>query len=100
MQFAKDMKKEDIDQWLWSDETNFEIGTRKRKAFQFPGEELEQVAFKYPISQLVWACVSAGGPGKMVFIEGTLNAQKYKDLLSQNLLKAAKKLFDDEEWKV
>jgi hypothetical protein len=44
--------------------------------------------------------VSAGGPGKMVFIEGTLNAQKYKDLLSQNLLKAAKKLFDDEEWKV
>jgi transposase len=100
VQFAKDMKKEDFDKWLWSDETKFEIGTRKRKVFQFPGEELEQVTFKHPVSQLVWACVSSSGPGEMAFIEGTLNGHKYKDLLEKHMLKAAKKLFDDEEWKV
>jgi len=100
VQFAKDMKNEDFDQWLWSDETVFEIGTRKRKVFQFPEEELEQVAFKHPISQLVWACASSGGPGEMAFIDGTLDGQKYKFLLSKNLLKAAKKLFNDDEWKV
>jgi len=100
VKFAKDLKGEDFDKWLWSDETKFEIGTRKRKVFQFPGEQLEQVAFKHPVSQLVWACVSSGGPGEMAFIDGTLTGQKYQEILSKQLLKAANKLFRDEEWKV
>src|SRR6185437_15298042 len=38
VKFAKVMKFEDFGKWLFSDETKFEIGTRKRKAFEFSGE--------------------------------------------------------------
>jgi hypothetical protein len=83
-----------------SDETDFEVGSRKRKVFHFPGEELEETQFRHPITQKVWACVSAGGPGAVVFFDGTLNAEKYKDILANRLKKTAKKLFGKSEWKV
>lgn len=100
VKFAADMKEEDFDLWLWSDETDFEVGSRKRKVFHFPGEELEETKFRHPITQKVWACVSAGGPGAVVFFDGTLNAEKYKDILANRLQKTAKKLFGKSEWKV
>ena len=68
--------------------------------FHFPGEELEETQFRHPITQKVWACVSAGGPGAVVFFDGTLNAEKYKDILANRLKKTAKKLFGKSEWKV
>jgi hypothetical protein len=100
VRFAKEMKDEDFDQWLWSDETQFEIGTRKRKAFHFPGENLEQTRFKHPISQLVWVCLSANGPGELTFIDGTLTGTKYQNLLVKHLFKASRKLFGKDKWKV
>ena len=100
VKFAKDMKGEDFSLWLWSDETTFEIGTRKRKVFHFPGEELEETKYRHPVSQMVWSCVSSAGPGEMVFIDGTLNAEKYKVILSKWLFKASKKLFGTKKWKV
>lgn len=103
MKFAEDAKGENFDVWLWSDETTFEIGTRKRKVFQFPDEdeeELAEVQYRHPISQNVWACVSSSGPGEIAFIEGTLNAQGYKEILTDCLLSTAKKLFGKKKWKV
>ena len=100
VKFAKEMEGEDFTLWLWSDETNFEIGTRKRKVFHFPGEELEETKYRHPVSQMVWSCVSSAGPGELVFIDGTLNAEKYKVILSKRLFKAGKKLFGKKKWKV
>ena len=100
VRFAKEFKNEDFTKWLWSDETTFEIGSRKSKAFQFPGEALEEVSYKYPTSQMVWSCISSDGPGEIAFIDGTVNAQKYLVILENHLSKAAKKLFREEEWKV
>lgn len=68
VRFAKEFKNEDFTKWLWSDETTFEIGSRKSKAFQFPGEDLEEVSYKYPTSQMVWSCISSDGPGEIAFI--------------------------------
>lgn len=100
VKFATDMKKENFDLWLWSDETDFEVGSRKRKVFHFPGEELEETKFRHPITQKVWACVSAAGPGVVVFFDGTLKAEKYKDILTRHLQRTAKKLFGESKWKV
>ena len=101
--FATDAKEEDFDLWLWSDETTFEIGTRKRKVFQFAEDSVEELAetqYRHPISQNVWACVSSSGPGEIAFIEGTLKGKEYKEILSSCLFTAAKKLFGKKRWKV
>ena len=58
-------KEENFDLWLWSDETDFEVGSRKRKVFHFPEGELEERNSDIP-SLKVWACVSAGGPGAVL----------------------------------
>ena len=103
VKFAADVKEENFNLWLWSDETTFVIGTRKRKVFQFPEdseEELEEVQYRHPISQNVWACVSSSGPGEIAFIEGTLKANEYQEILSSCLSSAANKLFGKKKWKV
>ena len=97
--WAKEIKNEDFKTWLFSDETKFTVGGRKRKAFEFEGEALSDVKFAHPVSQMVWACMSAKGPGEMAFIDGNMNAPMYKDILKKHLHKAANKLFGEEEWK-
>lgn len=41
---------------------------------------------KFPASIMVWGCMSAKGVGKLHFINGTVNADKYIDIL-ENYLK-------------
>ena len=103
VKFATEAKEENFDLWLWSDETTFEIGTRKRKVFQFAEDSVEELAetqYRHPISQNVWACVSSSGPGEIAFIEGTLKGKEYKEILSSCLFSSAKKLFGKKRWKV
>ena len=97
-QWAREMKSADFNDWLFSDETLFTVGARKHRAFQFPGEKLENVRFSQPVRQNVWACMSSTGMGAMEFIDGTLTGKKYKQILENNLHKAAAKLFPDRDW--
>ena len=39
-----------------------------------------------------WGCFSASGPGKLVKIEGKMDAAKYREILEENLLKSARDL--------
>jgi len=41
---------------------------------------------KFPASIMVWGCMSGRGVGKLHFIKGTVNADKYKDILKDVLL--------------
>jgi hypothetical protein len=41
---------------------------------------------------MVWGCMSAAGVGNLVFIDGIMNAEVYKNILAQNLLVSADKL--------
>ncbi|MBN3323059.1 MYO5B protein, partial [Atractosteus spatula] len=41
---------------------------------------------------MVWACFSSAGTGKMVKIEGKMDAAKYRTILDENLLESAKDL--------
>jgi transposase len=97
--WARSIKGEDFSRWIFSDETKFTVGGRKRKAFEFEGESLSDVKFAHPVSQQVWACMSRSGPGEMEFIDGILTGIMYKAILKKKLHLAARKLFPTGAWK-
>ena len=40
----------------------------------------------------VWGCFAWNGVGNLVFIEGNMTGEMYKDILAQNLFQSSKKL--------
>lgn len=44
---------------------------------------------------MIWGCMSANGTGNFQFIDGTVNALKYQEILSNNLLPSVEKLHPD-----
>lgn len=41
---------------------------------------------KFPGSVMIWGCMSAQGVGRLHFVEGTVNAVKYQDILKTSLI--------------
>ncbi len=41
---------------------------------------------------MVWACMSAAGTGELQFIEGTMNANMYYDILKQSIIPSLRRL--------
>lgn len=50
---------------------------------------------KHPASIMVWGCMSAYGVGKLHFIDGIVNAQKYIDILQNQLLPSIETIKSD-----
>ncbi len=46
-----------------------------------------------PGSVMVWGCVSALGKGNLHFCDGTINAEKYIEILEHNMLPSRRHLF-------
>lgn len=82
-------------QWdsvIWSDESKFEVcvGDSRSRIIRMPGEEYHtdclKKKVKFPASVMVWGCMSSQGVGRLLFIDGTVNAAKYKIILQEQLL--------------
>ncbi len=43
-------------------------------------------------SVMVWGCMSAAGTGELQFIEGTMNANMYFDILKQSMIPSLQRL--------
>ncbi len=101
-QFAEDKQTKDMDYWnhvLWSDETKINLfGSDGVKCvWRQPGEEYKDKCVLPTVkhgggSVMVWGCMSAVGTGELQFIEGTMNANMYCDILKQSMIPSLRRL--------
>ncbi len=91
-----------ITQWkhvLWSDESVFQVffGRNGRRVLWTKEEkdhpDYYQQQVQKPGSVMVWGCVSALGKGSLHFCDGTINAEKYIEILEHNILPSRRHLF-------
>ncbi len=101
-QFAEDKQTKDMDYWnhvLWSDETKINLfgSDCVKRVWRQQGEEYKD---KYVLptvkhgggSVMVWGCMSAAGTGELQFIEGTMTANMYCDILKQSMIPSLRRL--------
>ncbi len=93
-----------ITQWkrvLRSDESVFQVflggmdtvcsGPKKKRIIQI----VYQQQVQKPGSVMVWGCVRALGKGNLHFCDGTINAEKYIEILEHNMLPSRRHLSRD-----
>ncbi len=95
-QFAEDKQTKDMDYWnhvLWSDETNINLygSDGVKRMWRQPGEKDKDKCVLPKVkhgggSVMVWGCMSAAGTGELQFIEGTMIANMYCDILKQSMI--------------
>ncbi len=103
MEFAKKHLKDSkmvTNKILWSDETKIELFglNSKRYVWRKPGTA-HHLSNTVPTVKhgggsiiMLRGCFSAAGTGRLVAIEGKMNAAKYRDILDENLLQSAQDL--------
>ncbi len=101
-QFAEDKQTKDMDYWnhvLWSDETKMNlIGSDGVKCvWRQPGEENKDKCVLPTVkhgggSVMVWGWMSAAGTGELQFIERSMNANMYCDILKQSMIPSLRRL--------
>uniref|UniRef100_A0A4W5JT17 Tc1-like transposase DDE domain-containing protein n=4 Tax=Hucho hucho TaxID=62062 RepID=A0A4W5JT17_9TELE len=101
-QFAEDKQTKDMDYWnhvLWSDETKINLfgSDGVKRVWRQPGEEYKDKCVLPTVkhgggSVMVWGCMSAAGTGELQFIEGTMNANMYCDILKQSMIPSLRRL--------
>ncbi len=92
-QFAEDKQTKDMDYWnhvLWSDETKINLfgSDCVKRVWRKPGKEYKDKCVLPTVkhggeSVMVWGSMSAAGTGELQFIEGTMHANMYCDILKQ-----------------
>ncbi|KAL0148387.1 hypothetical protein M9458_056287 [Cirrhinus mrigala] len=103
MEFAKKHLKDSKmvrNKILWSDETKMELFglNSKRYVWRKPGtahhlsNTVPTVKHGGGSIMMLWGCFSAAGTGRLVAIEGKMNAAKYRDILDENPLQSAQDL--------
>ncbi len=101
-QFAEDKQTKDIDYWnhvLWSDETKINVlgSDGVKRVWRQPGEGYKDNCVLPTVkhgggSVMVWGWMSAAGTGELQFIEGTMNANMYRDILKQSMIPSLQRL--------
>jgi transposase len=88
---------------LFSDESSVELWKLyQRRVWRKRGEAMKPGCF-LPSAQKfgkkymkVWSCFSYNGVGTIVFVDGRLNRYKYRDILSNNLVREGRRLIGND----
>ncbi len=101
-QFAEDKQTKDVGYWNHdkpSDETKINLfgSDGVKRVWQQPGEEYKDKCVLSTVnhdggSVMVRGCISAVGTGELQFIEGTMNANMYFDILKQSMIPSLRRL--------
>jgi len=101
-QFAEDKQNKDMDYWnhvLRSDESKINLfgSVGVKRVWRQPGEKYKDKCVLSTVkhggvSVMVWGCMSAAGSGEIQFIEGTMNADMYCDILKQSRIPSLRRL--------
>lgn len=95
LKWARDHINWDLEQWNkihWSDESRFEvcIGDSRSRVLRERNETFHPDCLKrkvkFPASVMVWGLMSAKGVGRLYFIDGIVNTDKYLTILKECLL--------------
>ena len=89
--------------WIFSDESQVVVGTNNRvyiwrKDNEVNNPHLVCPASRRRVSVMVWGCVSYYGIGTLCHVEGTINAQKYIDIIDNNLWPVIARHFGNNEY--
>ncbi|KAK3563338.1 hypothetical protein QTP86_021817, partial [Hemibagrus guttatus] len=93
--FGQKKKKWTVSKWktvLWSDESKFEVlfGKLGRHVIRTKEDKdnpsCYQRSVQKPASLMVWGCMSACGMGSLHIWKGTINAERYIQVLEQHML--------------
>jgi transposase len=95
------------EQWreiLWSDESPFVLRyNRATRVWRTQSEKYERWAMsgtvKHDQKIMVWGCFSSLGVGNLHLIDGIMDKHQYRDILFNQMLPSARRLFGDSEWK-
>lgn len=67
--------------WIFSDESRFELYDLKGKRW---GKTRPKVAApKFNPSLMIWGAISSTGKSKLIFLRGTINSEKYQEVLTE-----------------
>ncbi len=100
--WAKAHLKWTVAKWktvLWSDESKFEVlfGKLGRHVIRTKEDKENpscyQRSVQKPASLMVWGCMSACGMGSLHIWKGTINAERYIQVLEQHMLPSRRRLF-------
>ncbi len=100
--WAKAHLKWTVAKWktvLWSDESKFEVLFGKLGCHVIRTKEDKdnpscyQRSVQKPASLMVWGCMSACGTGSLHIWKGTINAERYIQVLEQHVLPSRRRLF-------
>lgn len=84
---------------LFSDESSFQLfSNRPRRIRRSVSEKYNEDCLAPKVqkgggSVMIWGCLSGKGKGEMCFVEGTVNSDKYIDIMENTMLPSKKKVF-------
>ncbi len=100
--WAKAHLKWIVSKWksvLWSDGSKFDILVENHRSRVLRAKEegdlpaCYQHSVQKPASLMVWGCISAYGMGSLHVLEGTMNAERYINVLEQHMLPSRQRVF-------
>ena len=102
LEYARTYREKPLGFWnnvIWSDESKFNLfgSDGKVMVWRSTKEELEPRCtvpiVKYGGANVkCWGCFSSSGVGNLVFIDGNMTGELYRDILQKDLSQSAKKL--------
>lgn len=108
VEYAKFYREKPLGFWdrvLWSDESKFNIfgSDGKVMVWRSPKEEFDPKCTVPTVKHgggnvKCWGCFSSSGVGELVFIDGNMTGEAYREILEKNLSKSVENLGLSNDW--